>query len=584
MTRADYEACQAGDEASFRRAIEAITLKSLEGATKSVEFRAVVDAEWRRLGLDEILDKRVDLAVEEVRSGTSWSGLAESLVSKEKAQSMATEVAERVYRSEPVKLAIEGLATGVGKEIGRTIELASQDAAGPSLECLQAFLGPRYGSTVAGVVTGNVEHDFGIAPATGGATVSSGTVLKQSSEGITGAAILLVRRQLANMAGRIGQRLVGSVLSRLVSVAAGGVGLVLIAKDLWDLRNGVLPIIAEEMKSTATKDKVKDELAMTIATQVGENVRELAAKTADRVVEIWQDFRKAHQKVLDLAEHNEAFRKFLDTVKPEAMARLDEVTAMVVASEGEAGMLRRLETGTLNEAVRFLPEPAMTIARDTRSIDAALGWSALAGDRLDKVLEHEIYRKASPSGFTRLSLTKLLALDDHLAITRLSALAPDVREKLFGIGSDELKRLARNFSEDELATLSGYLTGLEQGPRDRVLAAVASAPGKMQILSSAKVRDAVIASRDQSAAVDMMLREGPGDARAVIADLEAAADGRISPILIWEKHPFAIGVGLAAVLVVLMMFRRLLRPRFRATPPVKAATVPQGQSSGAARN
>ena len=57
-------------------------------------------------------------------------------------------------------------------------------------------------------------------------------------------AILLVRRQLANMAARIGQRLAGSILARLVSVVAGGIGLVLIAKDIWELRNGVLPIIA----------------------------------------------------------------------------------------------------------------------------------------------------------------------------------------------------------------------------------------------------------------------------------------------------------------------------------------------------
>ena len=30
---------------------------------------------------------------------------------------------------------------------------------------------------------------------------------------------------------------------------------------LWDLRHGVLPIIATEMKSTETKSKVQDELA-----------------------------------------------------------------------------------------------------------------------------------------------------------------------------------------------------------------------------------------------------------------------------------------------------------------------------------
>src|SRR5690606_32545802 len=117
----------------------------------------------------------------------------------------------------------------------------------------------------------------------GAAEVGAGSVLTQSAGGITGAAILVMRRQLANMAQRIGRRLVGSVLSRVVSVVAGGVGIVLIAKDIWDLRNGVLPIIKTEMKSAETKEKVQDELAKTIGEQIAEHVQEIGTKTADRV-------------------------------------------------------------------------------------------------------------------------------------------------------------------------------------------------------------------------------------------------------------------------------------------------------------
>jgi hypothetical protein len=566
MTRADYEACQAADEASFRSSIEALSLKALEAGVKNFDYRAAVDNEWRRLGMDDLLAKRVDIAVEEVRSETSWAGLAQSLINSEKAQEISSAVAERVYRSDAMKSAIEGLATGVGNEVGRTLELASQDAVGPSLECLRAFLGQRYGSTVAGVVTADVEHDFGVKSAAGQATISSGSVVAQSSQGIAGAAILLMRRQLANIAARVGQRLAGSVLARLVSVAAGGVGLVLVAKDIWQLRNGVLPIISEEMKSEATKNLVKEELAKTIGEQITAHLHEIAAKTADRVIEIWRAFRSAHQKALDLAEKNDGFRSFLDTVKPEQLPRLDEVVALVIASDGEPGILKRLGDGTLNEAVRFLPEPAMTIARDTRSIDAALGWTALAGDQLPKVLEHEIYRRSQPQGFTRATLTTLLALDDHVAITRLAALAPEARDRLFGLGTEDLKRLARSFSEAELETLSRYLDGLEPEPRARVLAAVAATPGKMQSLAAPRIRDAVLASHDQARAVDMMLREGSGSPELIFDDAKAAWDGRIAPVLIWEKHPLVV-IGLALIgVALLLMLRRLFRPRRPAGP------------------
>lgn len=561
MTRADYEACQKADEAGFRRSIETLTLKALEAGVKTFDYRASVERQWRRAGMDDLLAKRIDLAIEEVRSETSWAGLAQSLINSEKAQEIAAAVAGRVYTSDVMKTAIEGLATGVGNEVGQTLELASQDAVGPSLECLRAFLGGRYGATVARVVSGDVEHDFGVRTEAGRAAISSGSVLQQSSGGIAGAAMILMRRQLANIAARVGQRLAGSILARLVSVAAGGVGLVLVAKDIWELRNGVLPIISEEMRSEATKGLVKDELAKTIDEQIRAHLAEIAAKAADRVVEIWRSFRNAHQKALDIAERDEAFRRFLDTVKPDQLARLDEVVALVLAKDGEPGVLRRLGDGTLNEAVRFLPEPAMTIARDTRSVDAALGWSALAGDRLPKVLEHEIYRRAEPTGFTRATLSALLALDDHVAIARLAALTPEARDRLSGLGTEDLKRLSRAFSEAELESLSRYLDGLEPGPRARVLAAVAATPGRMKSLATPHVRSAVLASRDQARAVDMMLREGSGSPQVILDDVKAAWEGHVSPVLIWEKHPLAvIGAGLAA-LVVLLMLRRLFRPR-----------------------
>lgn len=566
MTRADYEACQAADEAGFRRTIETLSLRALEAGVKTFDYRASVDVQWRRLGMDDLLSKRVDVAIEEVRSETSWAGLAQSLVNSEKAQEISSAVAERVYKSDAMKSAIEGLAIGVGNEVGRTLELASQDAVAPSLECLRAFLGGRYGSTVAGAVSGDVEHDFGLQSAAGRATVSSGSVIQRSSEGIAGAAIILVRRQLANIAARIGQRLAGSILARLVSVAAGGVGLVLVAKDIWELRNGVLPIVSEEMKSEATKGLVKDELAKTLDEQINAHLSEIASKAADRVVEIWRSFRNAHQKALDLAEKNASFRAFLDTVKPDQLARLDEVVALVLAADGEAGVLKRLDDSTLNEAVRFLPEASMTIARDTRSIDAALGWTALAGDQMPKVLEHEIYKRADAKGFTRATLNTLLALDDHVAISRLASLTPEARDRLFSLPTNDLKRLARAFSEAELATLSRYLDGLQPEPRARVLVAVAETPGKMQSLAAPRVREAVLSSRDQARAVDMMLREGSGGPEVILEDAKAAWDGQISPILIWEKHPLVvIGLGLIAVMLLLML-RRLFRPRRPSAP------------------
>ncbi len=498
-------------------------------------------------------------------TSSSWFQLWSSLASRERAQELATTAAERVYRSDAIKKAIERLATGVGKEIGKRIELAVIDTAGPATQCMQAFLGRRYGTTVAGVVSTDAGRHYSVDPAKGGVQVSTGQVLVEGSEGIAGTVVLVVRRQLSNMAARIGQRVIGSILSRLVSVVAGGIGLVLIAKDIWDFRHGVLPIVASEMKSRATKDKVREEIANTIAEHINDSLKEIADKTAERVVEIWLDFRRAHAKVLELADRDQGFKRFLDTIRPADLPRLDEVVSIVLASEGEAAVTRRLGDGTLNLAVSGLPPAALDIAREVRSLETALKWSAVAGDSLPKVAEYEIHRRATPDAFTKAGLQRLLGLNDRLAVTRLAALPPAPRDALFELESSALIRLARSLDEPQLESLSRYLTGLEKAPAQRVLSVVAQAPTRMAELASPRVREAIIASRDQAAALAMMLQVSTlPDPGMVMGHARLVLDGRVSPVLLWEKHGVALVAAALLGLVLLLILKRLVfgtRPR-----------------------
>jgi nitrogen regulatory protein PII-like uncharacterized protein len=578
MTRADYEACQANDEPGFRRAIEALTLKGLETGLANVDYRAIVGDEWRRANMDDIIDRQVDQAVGQVRDESSWFQLWSSLASRERAQELATTAAERVYRSDAIKKAIEQVATGVGKELGKRIELAVIDTAGPATQCMQAFLGRRYGTTVAGVVSADAGKEYSVDPAKNVAQVTPGQVLIEGSGGIAGTVVLVVRRQLSNMAARIGQRIVGVILSRLVAVVAGGIGLVLIAKDIWDFRHGVLPIVASEMKSAATKGKVRDEITKTISEHINESLKEIADKTAERVVEIWLDFRRAHAKVVEFADRDPAFKRFLETIRAADLPRLDEVVALVLASEGEAGVTRRLADGTLNLAVSNLSPAALDIARETRSLETALKWSAVAGDGLPKVVDYEIYRRAAPDGFTKAGLQRLLGLQDRLAITRVAALEPAARETLFELDGSALVKLARNLDEPQLASLSRYLTGLDKGSAQRILSVVAQSPGRMAELSVPRVREAIIASRDQSAAVGMMLQVSSlPDPATMLLHVRLVVDGRVSPLLLWEKDGVILG---AAALVGLMLLLILKRLMFGARPRVVVQQVASRRSRG----
>jgi hypothetical protein len=511
------------------------------------------------------------------RSATSRVGpvLLKSLAYKKRAQELATAVAERVYRSDAVKDAMAGLATGVGEQIGQSIELSTIDASGPAQECVKAFLGPRYGSTVAGAVEQDAGEAFRVSPESGGARVGTRSVVLESAGGLTGAVVLLVRRQLGRMAQRLGQRMVGVVLGRIVSVAAGGVGLALIAKDIWDLRYGMLPIISEEMKSADTKEKVRAELARAIRLQILSHLDGIAAQTSERIVGIWKSFKSAHTKVLELAENDAAFREFVDTVGEGKLQRLDEVVALILPREGTNGVGKALRDGRLHTAVTQLGDTALTIARETGDLDAGLAWAAVAGDQLDAVLDLGLHRSAEPRSFTQSDLSRLLSLENRAAKLKLASVPPEDRAILFELQPSQLDSLGRGLSSTELQTLSRYLRGLTKEASRSVLEAVAANPGKMQIFSAEYVRNAVIASRDQTAAVGLLLRDGTTLSPAVIGqDFKAAFEGAISPVLLWEKHPIVIFAGGFLILLLLLLLRGLFSGgRKRKAPPQKEQTT-----------
>ena len=120
----------------------------------------------------------------------------------------------------------------------------------------------------------------------------------------------------------------------------------------------------------------------------------------------------------------------------------------------------------------------------------------------------------------------------------------------------------------ELETLTGYITGLVPSARQTVLNTVAETPARMRVLASDRVRTAVLSSRDQDAAVRMMLRPDKAlDLGLVGSDVKLVIDRRVSPILLWDKHPVVVVVaGLLMILLLLILRRILIAPRRR--PPV----------------
>ena len=486
--------------------------------------------------------------------------LWQTLASQQKARELATTAAERVYRSDAMKKALEGVATGIGKEIGKRIELATVDTAGPATQCVQAFLGPRYGATIARIVATGTGREYGVDPVKGTAQVSTGQVIVEGTDALAGTVVLLVRRQLANMASRIGQRVVGSILGRLVSMVAGGVGLVLIAKDIWDFRHGVLPIIGTEMKSKETKDKVREELAKSVSEQIGESIKDISDKTADRVVEIWLEFRRAHAKVVELADRRgglQALPGHREARRP-AQARRGRG-----AGAGQRRRGRHHPAPRQRHAAPRRQRPADGRHRD-RPRDAIAGGGAAVVGRgrrqpRPRWSSSRSIGSAKPDTFTKASLQRCWALQDRVAVIRLAALQPAARDALFELPANELKGLARTLDETQLDSLSRYLTGLDKSSALRVLQVVGQNPTRMAELGKPSVRDAILSSSDQAAALGMMLQAtSVPDPTVLLAHAQLVLDGRVSPMLLWEKHAVWLAAAVVLSLALLMMLKRLV--------------------------
>ena len=552
-------ACRVDNEDAFRAEIDKLTYAAIIKGLEGVDYRALVDAGWRTTGSDTILDLRIDKSIAEVQEESSWGSLLQSLASREAAQNLATSVAERTYRSEEMKKAVENVASDVGRQLTGKIELATLDAAQPAVGCVRAFLGPRYGSAITLLVANDTNKAFEKTAGAGSAEVSTTDLAIQSKGLIAGAIILVVRRALANLAKRIGQRVVGAVLGRLVSVVAGGVGLVLIAKDIWEMRHGILPIIEAEMKSEDTKSKVKGEIAAAFSEQLQTHLKEVSAGTADRILEVWHEFKAAHAKVVELAGRTPEFKTFMDTVQPAQLPRVDRVVSLVLSSEGEGGIAKRLADGTLDDAAKKLPDAVLDIATDARSLEEALGWQRLAGPNIDKVAALEIHRIAKPQDFTADTLQRLIGLDDKFAVSRVGALPRPLRETVAALTPERQRSLARALSPEELTSFAGYVQGLKQNAAVRLGSAVADDPRRMKLLADPGLQQAILASRDQEAAVGMMLRENTlFDLLTLQQDFNLASGGDVSPLLMWHKHTGAVSAVLAGAALLLLMILRLL--------------------------
>lgn len=552
--------CRNLSDAEVRDRIRELASTSLKTELGAIDYAALVSVYWTKANVAARIDREVDDAVAAVRSDTSWFDRAYSTVSKSSAERYATAVADRTYNSEGFKAALAEMATGVARDAGAQIEKATARVANPVIACVQTALQSRYGGALAQVFAQESQKDLESGKEIAPVKIETSDLLVSNAASISGIVLIVTRRVIARVVQTVGQRIAGVIASRIVSSVAGLVGLALIAKDIYDAGDGVFPIIAERMKSDETKTLIKDEIGKSIQADIAQQIDTIAQETAERIYAVWLDFKQKYNRLLTLSEKSPAFAQFLKDRRLDQLNKLGQIVDIVNASEGEDRVLSRVADGSLNKALLDLSDAGLVIASEQKSLDKGLRWTAVAGKDLPRVVDLGIYRWLSPESLTQENLQKILSLNDKVAVSRIAALDPQSRDLILNLPTNQMRDLARRLSDQQLAAFADYQRRLDPLAARRLLRATAEDPRVMQELASSGLKQAILGSRDQLAAIDMILHEDAGliSYGRIVKDAELVKDGAVGYRVFWERYwPSLLLVGFI-LLLLLSWLRRVM--------------------------
>ncbi len=556
--------CRNLSDTDVRDRIRELAATSLKTELTAIDYTALVNTYWAKADVNVRIDREIDDAIAAVRSDTNWADRAYSTVSRSAAARYATAVADKAYNSEGFKDALNEVATGVAKDAGAQIEKATAKISNPIIACVQTALQSRYGNAIASVFAQesekNLEANTGQAPV----KIDTSDLALNNAASISGMVLIVTRRVIGQVVKSVGTRIAGIVASDIVASVAGLVGLALIAKNIYDAGDGVFPIIGEQMKSEETKVHVKEEIGTTIQNDISQQVGTIAEETSEKLYSNWLDFKQRYNRLLALSEKRPAFAEFLKDRRLDQLRKLSQIVDILYGTEGEQKVLERVANGSLNKALLDLTDAGLQIAEEQHSVDKALRWTAIAGKDLPRVVDLGIYRWLPVEGLTSENLQKILSINDKIAVSRIANLDPQARDLLLSLPADQLREFARRLNDRQLAAFADYERNLEPHAAKRLLRAVADDPAVMRDLTAEGLRDAILGSRDQLAALNMIVHDNAGllpdliDYTQILRDAKLVQNGAVSFRVFWERYWAAVVVAGFVLLVFLSWLRRLL--------------------------
>lgn len=570
-----FEECEAIEEATLRDELNRITQGIFASGREGIDIPALVDRKWIELGIDDTIDREVEAAVARVYQNESYWSRFLSGWSSDKAKEFSTQIANDAFGSEAFRAQIDALSGAVAAAVADEMTVISARSASSALLCVQSFVGDSYSGTMAALFEAEIAQQVGeIDMADVDTNVAP--LLQSHTRSLAGIGVIIGAQIAKRLAQKLAQRIAGQVVGRVLGKAASSIipvvgwiiGGGLIVWDLIEGGRGSLPQIQEALQAEDVKVNIRQEVAYTVDEELRQELPTVARTVSNDVYSTWLEFRRKYTQVLDLADEDPQFHALVESVNAEEVGKLAALVVVVEESMGHDRLLQLIEQGTL-EQLLYLPQSSYEVLRTTANPDLVLAWADLTGADLEKLIELEVYKLATPESFSdRADLERVLALDDREAVNEILLLSQVERDVLLTLPRRSLVQLSAVFDPEDLRWLASYIAQMEPRESNLMVERLLRDPSLMDKLQHEPVRQAVVESGDVEETLAFLstdavaVQQSPVEQMGrIVSDTERLLNGEVTWLLFWRKYGTLrnLLILLGAVVVLFIAVRLLWR-------------------------
>jgi hypothetical protein len=445
-----------------------------------------VGEQWELLKVDTVFDRAVADAVAAVRSDTTLTDKFASSWSGKKAKELASSILVKAMADQELQRLLTQLSEDVTGQIASQISTATLESSEHSVACLRAFIGKQYGAVFIDRFNESTIQAIDKAGETLKDETSFDLNISDRTKGlgrdvVVGIAVRkITRRVVGQIQKRIGEGILKRILGKgVMAVPFVGeiVGGVMLITDLSTSFAGSFDVIQTHFQSAETKLALKSGMSKVLSEDIGKDSSEIPVGIANELYAKWLDFQKDYAETLAIANEIPELRQLVDQPGFD-LYRTAQLVRISLDSMGKFKLIAAIQGGSFGKALT-LPLVIDQIIEQTGSIETAVLWSDLAGDRLADVARLKLPKILSLDGLNPLLLGALLALNDDITIQKLAASKPDVIQQLLEISPPSLVKLAQSVSKEQFAGLAAYLANLERLEANELVGFLNSTPGSI---------------------------------------------------------------------------------------------------------